>query len=81
MPVFAASNEEQEIEQRAGVRQECHQTAMFNVAKKHHIDGGSYAAVASKMPKKYVMEIVKEEEECVLKYHSKHPNLQIPSRE
>lgn len=67
------------IERRAAVRQMCHQKSVFDVAKKHHINGDSYIEIAAKMPKTYVLDIIKGEEQCVLKEHSKHPELIPPS--
>ncbi len=57
---------------RAGIRQGCHQDSVLSVAKKHHINGDNYAAVASdKRLIKYVDEITRLTESCVLREAAK----------
>ncbi len=54
-------------EQRAGIRQGCHQDAVFKVGERHGLKAGSYAEMASKTQKDWIQEIIKVEELCVLR--------------
>jgi len=56
-------------DEEAGVRQGCHQEAMYHVAHLLHMDTTTYADFSSKIPKAKLRLVEKLERKCLARNH------------